>query len=96
MREAHEKGTPIMRPLFYEFPDDDACWDKEDQYMFGAKYLVAPVLEPGLTKRKVYLPKGRWVALGEDEKAGETVVEGGREVEVPCPIEMTPVFVRQE
>ena len=78
MREAHEKGTPVMRPMFYEFPDDERCWEVEDQYMYGAKYLVAPVLEPGMTVRKVYLPPGKWVAFrAEDSVEGEGG-DGGR------------------
>ena len=90
MRDAHEKGSPVMRPCFYDFPDDEKCWEVEDQYMYGAKYLCAPVLEPGVRKRMVYLPRGKWVALGE-----EAVQEGGVDVEVECPIERMPVFVRQ-
>ena len=37
MQEAHEKGTPIMRTLFYEFPQDKMCWEVEDSYMYGGK-----------------------------------------------------------
>ena len=44
MKEAHEKGTPVMRPLFYDFPDDPKTWEIEDQYMFGSDILVAPIL----------------------------------------------------
>ena len=61
MREAHEKGTPVMRPLFYDFPVDKICWDVTDQYMFGPEVLVAPVLFAGVRSRKVYLPTGaKW------------------------------------
>lgn len=44
MVKAHEKGTPVIRPLFYDNPDDEACWDVNDEYMFGPDILVAPVL----------------------------------------------------
>ena len=44
MSEAHEKGTPVMRPLFYDFPEDGKCWETEDEYMFGPEILVAPIL----------------------------------------------------
>lgn len=47
MEEAHEKGTPVMRPLFYDFPEDKTCWENETQYMFGPEILVAPVMEKG-------------------------------------------------
>ena len=43
MAEAHEKGTPVMRTMFYEFPEDAACWDISDAYMFGSDILVAPL-----------------------------------------------------
>ena len=48
MQQAHEKGTPVMRPLFYDFPEDPACWDNESQYMYGPDILVAPVMEAGM------------------------------------------------
>ncbi len=35
MREAHIKGTPVMRTMFYEFPEDARCWNTDSQYMFG-------------------------------------------------------------
>lgn len=92
MKEAHEKGTPVMRTLFYEFPEDEKAWRSETEYLFGAKYLVAPVLKAGQRSREVYLPKGaKWQAWEGGEE-----FEGGRTVEVDCPIEMMPVFVRLE
>lgn len=88
MRQAHEKGSPVMRCLWYEFPDDEACWEVEDQFMFGSSFLVAPVLEAGVRERKVYLPKGaRWKINGE-------VFEGGRMVVVAAPLDQIPVFIR--
>ena len=50
MRRAHEKGTPPMRPLFFDFPDDPVCIDVDDQFMFGPDLLVAPVLEQGAAR----------------------------------------------
>ena len=47
MAAAHEKGTPVMRPLFYDFPGDSAAWACEDAYLFGPSLLVAPVMEAG-------------------------------------------------
>ena len=91
MREAHEKGSPIMRTLFYEFPHDATCWEVEDQYMFGPKYLCCPIMEPGKTRAKVYLPEGQeWKSFW-----GEKTYAGGDTVEVDCPIEQMPVFIRQ-
>ncbi len=91
MKEAHEKGSPLIRPMFYEFPKDDKAWTTETQYMYGSKYLVAPVLSPKEAKRTVYLPADTsWKSWdgGESRKGGQTV-------EVACSIDTMPVFVRE-
>ena len=87
--EAHENGSPLMRAMFYEFPEEAKCWELSDQYMFGPDYLVAPVLEAGAESRRVYLPRGRW----QDTRSGE-VLEGGREIMADAPIDSIPVFKR--
>ncbi len=88
--EAHENGSPLLRAMFYEFPEDQACWELKDQYMFGPDYLVAPILAPQTFSRKVYLPKGQW----QDIRTGE-ILTGGRTVEAPAPIDSIPVFKRK-
>ena len=88
MREAHEKGTPVMRPLFYDFPDDKTAWEIEDQYMFGPNKLIAPVLEAGKRSREVYLPCGaRWKNI----ETGECF-EGGQTITADAPLDVIPVF----
>ena len=57
-RESHENGSPLLRAMFYEFPEDEMCWTLQDQYMFGGKYLVAPILRLNQFKRQVSLPEG--------------------------------------
>ena len=89
MQEAHEAGTPLMRAMFYEFPEDAECADLKDQYMFGGKYLVAPVLEPGARSRSIYFPAGTWRSVD----TGETVC-GGQRLEVAAPLEIIPVYER--
>lgn len=90
MKQAHEKGTPVMRTLFYEFPEDSKCWDIEDEYMYGDKYLVAPVLEAGATVRKVYFPEGHtW----KDYHNG-CEYSGGSEVGIEITIDDMPVFIK--
>jgi alpha-D-xyloside xylohydrolase len=90
MRDAHEKGTPIMRPCFYDFPEDERCWDIEEEYMYGEKYLCCPVFKLGQRKIKVYLPRGAtW-----DSWLGEASYQGGQMIEVECPLDTMPVFVR--
>ncbi len=90
MKAAHEKGTPVMRPLFYDFPDDENAWKIEDAYMFGPKYLVAPVMEAGLRSRELYLPKG---ASWKHRESG-TVYNGGQQISVDAPLDCIPVFER--
>ncbi len=92
MEEAHEKGTPVMRTLFYMYPEDCTCWDVEDEYMYGPDVLVAPVLYAGQRKRNVYLPKGDdWV-----ESATGREYRGGQCVEADAPLDVIPVFVRKK
>ncbi|NLW11641.1 MAG: family 31 glucosidase [Clostridiaceae bacterium] len=88
MQQAHEKGTPVMRTLFYEFPEDKTCWEVEDQYMYGDEYLVAPILEHGARSRQVYLPAGRaWKDFHGDQQ-----YEGGQWIEASAPISIIPVY----
>mgnify|MGYP002625768301 CR=1 FL=1 len=90
MAEAHEKGTPVMRTMFYEFPEDAACWDISDAYMFGSDILVAPIVRPKATSRTVYLPAGAsWTLANTGD-----VYEGGKAYEIETPIETLPVFLR--
>jgi alpha-D-xyloside xylohydrolase len=93
MKEAHEHGDPVIRPMFYEFPADESAWKVEDQYMFGNKYLVAPVFSANTRERQVYLPKGhQWRQLGKGLEEGD-VVSGGM-VTVACPLDYIPVFAK--
>ena len=70
-KECSMKGLPMVRALFVEFPDDPGAWLVEDEYMFGAQMLVAPLMESG-SSRTVYLPRGKWI----DYQSG-AVYEGG-------------------
>jgi alpha-D-xyloside xylohydrolase len=55
-KAAAADGTPIMRPLFFDFHDDPQAQAIDDQLMFGPDYMLAPVLNKGVTERSVYLP----------------------------------------
>lgn len=91
IEESSKTGAPLMRTMFYEFPDDETAWEISDQYMFGSRYLVAPIMEYGQRSRKVYLPSGRWQAL-----SGGDTVNGGMWITVDAPLEYIPVFVKCE
>jgi len=58
--EAARTGQPLMRPLFYHFPDDPVAEATYDQFLLGSELLVAPVLQPETVRRLVYLPEGGW------------------------------------
>ncbi len=60
-KDSSAKGFPMLRTLFFEFPNDETSWLIEDEYMFGENLLVAPLFEDGKNTRKVYLPPGAWL-----------------------------------
>jgi len=79
-----------MRPLFFDFPGDEACWAVEDEFMFGPDLLVAPVLHEGARCREVYLPAGTdWA----DAWSGSTL-KGGVQIMVDAPLECIPLYLR--
>lgn len=91
MLETSERGTPVFRPVFYDFPQDAQAWEVDDQYMFGNDILVAPVMDLGVRKRPVYLPAGtRWQNAWTEE-----ILEGGQEVLADAPLSQIPLFVRE-
>jgi alpha-D-xyloside xylohydrolase len=90
MKETSEKGAPVMRPLFYDFPQDRKAWEVEDVYMFGPDLLVAPVFEKGAEERSIYLPEG---SVWQDAYTKE-IYQGGQVVTVPAPLGIIPVMMR--
>jgi alpha-glucosidase (family GH31 glycosyl hydrolase) len=102
--EYDRSGLPIMRHLSLAYPDDPAATAREDEYLFGPDLLAAPVLAPGARTRGLYLPRGRWVDLWRSARfltadgslalGRASVLDGGREVSVPAPLEELPLLVR--
>ncbi|MEM3227297.1 MAG: glycoside hydrolase family 31 protein, partial [Thermoplasmata archaeon] len=62
--DAHRYGNPIIRPLLYEFEDDENVYTINDEYLLGDKILYAPILEKNTHERSVYLPSDRWMEFG--------------------------------
>ena len=90
-REAHEHGTPPMRPLYYDFPTDPAAINLADQFMLGPDLLVAPVTEQGAISREVYLPTDTtWVEAWNGQE-----VQGGQHLKANAPLEQIPVYWRK-
>jgi alpha-D-xyloside xylohydrolase len=90
MAAAAGDGVPVMRPLWFDFPDDPTAWTIEDQYLFGPSVLVAPVTELGARSRRVYLPGGAtWTEAFTNER-----LEGGNWSTAAAPIERIPIYLR--
>mgnify|MGYP000820338563 FL=1 len=93
-KDAHENGAPMMRPMFFEFPQDELCYTLWDQYMYGSDILFAPIYNEGQTERTVYLPEGSWIRVGnrENDKCEYT---GGQTVAVKADVSEYIAFVRK-
>jgi alpha-D-xyloside xylohydrolase len=90
MAQAGIKGTPPMRPLFFDFSNDPACNMIDDQFMFGPDLLVAPILHQGVTSRNVYLPTGvKWT----DAWTGKSI-KGGQTIQAEAPLDKIPLYLR--
>lgn len=86
---ARRTGAPYVRPLWWGAPEDRALRDCEDTFLLGDGLLVAPVLDPGVRRRAVRLPRGRWY-----DTLTEEVHEGPGRVLVDAPLSRTPVLAR--
>lgn len=89
--EARESGLPAQRPLFLHYPQDSALFTVQDQYLYGADLLVAPVVEEGARRRQVVLPgTGIWrhCWTGEDFAPGTH--------DISAPIGQPPAFYRPD
>lgn len=91
--EAANKGWPMVRPMWLEYPEDPAALSLSKQFMLGSKILVAPVLDPGVSVVEVYFPPGRWrhVITGEMFDIGKSA----RRLMIRAPLG-TPAAFRQE
>jgi alpha-D-xyloside xylohydrolase len=78
-KDSSQRGLPMLRALFLEFPDDPGSWNVDDEYLFGSSLLVAPLLREDQTSRDVYLPPGTWIdyQTGKDYSGGWRKIEAG-------------------
>lgn len=81
-------GEPILRPLEWEFPNQ-GYHAITDQFLLGENVMVAPVLEPGATSRRVVIPPGRW----RDETGA--VMEGPQVLDIPVSLDRLPRWRRE-
>jgi alpha-glucosidase len=87
-QEASETGSPIVRPLFWCDPKQQALWDVDDTFMMGDALLIAPVLQESATKRMINVPRGLWYDYWSDE-----LIHGPEALEVDAPLSRIPILV---
>ncbi len=87
--EASQKGYPPVRPLFWSDSNDSKLWDVEDAFLLGDSVLVCPIVEEGMRKRNVILPKGYWYNFWDD-----ALIEGGKEINLEAPLEQIPLLIK--
>ena len=82
-------GTPVLRPLSFMDQHNTDTFTRMDEFSLGDHLLICPILGPGITQRNMYLPYGKWYNFYTDE-----LHEGRQEIEVECPLDFIPLFVR--
>ena len=87
--EALAKGLPLQRPLFLHY-DDPAYFDIQDQYLYGADMIVAPVVVQDQDSRPVVIPDGDWVHLWSGKAFGKGTHD------ISAPHGQPPVFTRTD
>jgi alpha-glucosidase len=86
--EAHQKGYPLVRPLFWA-DSSPGVEGVEDAFLLGEAFLIAAIVEAGATSRSLFLPKGEWYDFWND-----VIVEGAKQVELAAPLEKIPLLVK--
>jgi alpha-glucosidase len=86
---ASHSGEPIMRPLYYHYPQDKQAIQTEDEFLLGDTLLSAPIYEENISHRTVYLPPGLWFNYW----TGETYT-GQQTYQITAPLERWPLFIR--
>ena len=87
---ASDTGVPLMRPMFYDYPDDERCYEMGEQYMFGGDILFAPIVNQGETGKMVYLPEGNWIFARDRE-----MYKGGMSYGVSANLDEMIIFVKE-
>ena len=87
--QSAQSGVPMVRPLILDYQDDPHVLDVDDQYMYGDDFLVAPVVEPKATSRRVYIPQGSWYDFWTNERTA-----GPQITRLEAPIHQIPLLVR--
>jgi alpha-glucosidase len=87
--ECHRTGAPILRPLLFEFPEDETTYNADDEFLLGSSLLIAPITRPGIEYRHVYLPEGVWFHFWSRER-----FEGPAHVLAHAPLGEPPIYLK--
>ncbi|MGI9049624.1 MAG: glycoside hydrolase family 31 protein [Rubrobacteraceae bacterium] len=87
--ECHRNGAPILRPLLYEYPEDETTYTADDEFLLGNAMLVAPITRPGIEHRHVYLPEGTWAHFWSGER-----FDGPAHVLAHAPLGEPPLYIK--
>ena len=85
-----EQGTPLLKSLVLYDQEDVHTHYRTDEFIFGDKILVCPILEPNAKGRRMYVPRGNWYNYWTDE-----LVKGGKEMWVDADIDRVPIFIKE-
>ena len=94
-KASEDTGAPILRPIFFEFEDEEDSFEEDAIFLFGDKILVAPVLEAGASQVAARLPgrsQGTWWYPMEEAKGRR--LAGGKTHNLPVDLDAIPVMVR--
>ncbi len=87
--ECHRTGAPILRPLLFEYPEDETTYTMDDEFLLGDALLIAPITRPGIEHRHVYLPRGTWSHYWTGER-----IEGPAHILAHAPLGEPAIYAR--
>jgi len=87
--ECHRTGAPLLRPLFWHYPEDATAYTAADEFLCGNALLGAPITRPGVEYRHVYIPAGSWFHFWTGER-----VDGPAHILVHAPLGQPAIYVR--
>ena len=88
--EYAKDGVPMLKPLVYYDQDDAHTHYRTDEFIFGDKMLICPIIEPNARGRRMYVARGRWYNYWD-----HSVVEGGKEMWVDADLAFMPIFIKE-
>lgn len=83
-------GRPLVRPLFYYNNADSNLYKTDNQYLWGDAFMIAPVLQKGISNQQIYLPAGGWYQFHTDKK-----ITGGQWINEKITLDDIPLFVKE-